>query len=92
MTCCIPDSVKQGLTVDIQHMSIACSLDMLPRPEPKFHTSHPVQALALRPGCASVAPEADGTSRSATASKSPRHVEESLLRPDRCPLHTCAER
>ena len=82
----------QGLTVDIQHMSIARSLDTLPRPKPKFHTSHPVQALALRPGCASVAPEADGTSRSATASKSPRHVEESLLRPDRCPFHTSAER
>ncbi len=45
----------QGLTVDIQHMSIACSLDTLPRPKPKFHTSHSNQALAVRSACASVA-------------------------------------
>ena len=53
----------------IQRMSTACSLDMLPRPKPKFQTSHPVQALALRSGCASLAQEANGTRHSATARK-----------------------
>ena len=78
--------------MDIQHMNGACSLDMPPRPKPTFHTGHPVQALALRSGCASLAQEANGTRCSATANKSPRLVEESLLHPDRCPFHASAER
>ena len=67
MTCCILDSA--GLTVGIQRMSSACSLDVLPTPTPKFQTCYPVQALALHSRCASLAQEANGTRHSATMQK-----------------------
>ena len=74
----------QGLTMDIQSMISACSLDMLPKLKPKFHASHPVHPL--RSSCA-LAQEANSTRHSATASKSPRHVEVSYIPIDVLSIH-----